>query len=447
MRRLPTVLILLGAAIAPVIIAVRAADPPATGNQPSLKQQVEQLVHDLDADTLAQRRTAEQRLKVLGPAVLPFFPPPELISASTRETLNKVRYELERRLARESVGPSRVALQGTNTLDHWLRKLTEQTRNRLDTAELPTALGQRALTLDLKESSFWSALDEICRMASLEVQLGPRGTLVLKPVPQPQAGPIGSSGAFRAKVSSIQHTAGLGDEDLLRLRLQLLAEPRLRPLFVRFAMRDMRAGESSAPLPPLSPEAQTELLMSESRLAADPRLDFRLSKNDRRTHVDFQGRFHVTVAAGSEEIRFPNLRELAAEKVLNIARRRGGVTVKLRKIELQRQPDALLTARLDLLITWDAFGPAFESHRSWLLNNRVFLESARADDKGVKSVRELNGGLETTVQGNGAVGVIYTFRDLPVPLPEETFVYVAPTLIIDVPVDVEIKQISIPPKT
>ena len=83
---------------------------------------------------------------------------------------------------------------------------------------------------------------------------------------------------------------------------------------------------------------------------------------------------------------------------------------------------------------YDAGGPAFESHQTWILHNEVFLE----DNDGRKM--RLNGGSETTRQGDGAVAIEYRFVDLPEPLSRYEFVYVVPTLIIDVPVEFEIQS-------
>ena len=91
-------------------------------------------------------------------------------------------------------------------------------------------------------------------------------------------------------------------------------------------------------------------------------------------------------------------------------------------------------------MTYDTGGPAFESHRSWILHNEVYLE-----DPAGKRV-PLNGGSETTQQGDGSLGIEYRFVDLPDPLPEYTFVYVAPTLIVDVPIEFEIQSVPVKPK-
>lgn len=56
---------------------------------------------------------------------------------------------------------------------------------------------------------------------------------------------------------------------------------------------------------------------------------------------------------------------------------------------------------------------------------------------------ELNGGFETTLLSDGATSLEYRFTDLPLPLPlaDDAFVYVAPTLIVDLPVQFHLKAV------
>jgi hypothetical protein len=55
----------------------------------------------------------------------------------------------------------------------------------------------------------------------------------------------------------------------------------------------------------------------------------------------------------------------------------------------------------------------------------------------------LNGASETTQQGNDGLEISYRFVGLPDPLPEYTFVYVAPTLIVDVPIEFQVKSVPV----
>ena len=91
--------------------------------------------------------------------------------------------------------------------------------------------------------------------------------------------------------------------------------------------------------------------------------------------------------------------------------------------------------RLATTVAYDTGGPAFESHRSWMLYNEVYLE----DERGRRV--PLNGGYQTTLQADGAVRIEYRFVDLPEPLPRYAFVYVAPTLIVEAPLEFAIESV------
>jgi hypothetical protein len=88
-------------------------------------------------------------------------------------------------------------------------------------------------------------------------------------------------------------------------------------------------------------------------------------------------------------------------------------------------------------VSYDAGGPAFESHQRWILHNEVFLE-----DRAGKRVN-LNGGSETSLLGEQGTGIEYHFVDLAGHLADYSFVYVAPTLIVDVPVEFEIQSVPV----
>ncbi len=166
-------------------------------------------------------------------------------------------------------------------------------------------------------------------------------------------------------------------------------------------------------------------------------MDFLIPSTVAAKTLELQGKLQCTTAAGNESIRFTDLAQAQVGRGANIARRRGGVTVTLNRLRLARLSAGKQEARIQITVAYDTGGPAFESHRTWILHNEVFLE-----DPAGKRLR-LNGGSETTLQGDGGVGIEYRFVDLPDPLPNYTFVYVAPTLIVDVPIEFEIQSLSV----
>ena len=153
--------------------------------------------------------------------------------------------------------------------------------------------------------------------------------------------------------------------------------------------------------------------------------------------VAVKGKLQCTTAAGNEVIRFTELTKLADGREVNIARRRGGVTVALQRVGVARAAGGKKDLLIRIAVSYDTGGPAFETHRTWMLHNEVYLE----DPAGKRL--PLNGGSETTQQGNDGLGILYRFVGLPDPLPEYTFAYVAPTMIVDVPIEFQIKSVPV----
>jgi hypothetical protein len=210
------------------------------------------------------------------------------------------------------------------------------------------------------------------------------------------------------------------------------AEPRLRPLFVRIAEADFAADSGAAPLLLFSPKAVTELPMT-SRGPVQFNVLFKSPEGDAITAATVRGRVTVHVAAAPAEVRFT---DLIKNRVVYL--RRGGVSVTLKRTNVTTKPDGTRELRARLSVTYDDGGPEFESHRTWIYHNEVRLESA----DGTRHAAEA--GFETTQQVDGGVELEYRFTGLPARgLHEWQLVYVAPTLLIDVPVEFAFENVPI----
>lgn len=418
-----------------------------------LEGEVRQLVADLSAETRAQRMAAEKRLIELGSRALPHLPAPELLpSVSVKEAVRRIRSELERTAARESVLPSRVTLASKLSFEEALAEISRQTGNRLDGRLLSESQLKRPADLDLEGVAFWQVLDDLAARFQVryEYDAVARG---LKLIPAEAGGktaenPVSYGGAFRIEglpAERIQRAAGRGkdpkaraSEDLLRVSLVLMPEPRLRPLFLHYATSDITVRTADkVSLKAFSPEASYELPLGEGGGTTRIQLDFLIPATLAPKALELQGKLQCTTAAGNEQIRFTEIARAQESGGGNIARRRGGVTVTLNRMRVARLSPGKQEARIAVTVAYDTGGPAFESHRTWILHNEVFLEDSTG-----KRLR-LNGGSETTLQGDGGVGIEYRFVDLPDPLPNYTFVYVAPTLIVDVPIEFEIQSVPV----
>lgn len=463
----------LGAVLAVLFLSrgeMRAAEPvrahsPATlhsppsatpredaASSPALEKTVNELLRELDAPLRSRREAAMQKLRALGPEVLPVIPPPELLpSAAVQEAMGKIRVELERQLAEKSILPSRVTLSGQRSHAAWLVELHRQTGNRLGTERIPAAVLQQPLRVELSAVPYWDAVETLLRSAKARVSdERERRQLALEPNGPRAAGAATSSGAFRISSDggTLRKAFVKSEGRLLRVSLDVFAEPRLRPLFLHYAGSEIIAATATGEeLPPLSPEAKFEIALGEGGSHAALHLDFLTHSAQPSGPIDLRGRFWMTTAAAQEPIRFKNLQELQARPGRGVARRRGGVTVTVKRVEWSALPPVVepgkssagAELRVEVQVHYDVGGPAFESHRTWILHNAVFLETAGGEKI------PLNGGSTTRQQADGAIVLEYRFLNVPRALAEYAFVYITPTLILDVPVDFRLNSVPVRP--
>lgn len=400
-----------------------------------LRKHVDELLKALDHPQAAERAHAERTLLERGPEVLPFLPPPERIrSVAVREAIARIRIQLERRAARESALASRVSLDGEHTVHHLLRELYAQTRNRIGLAPQVADRGTRSLTVHWEQTPFWEAVDDLARQLDLHPEFdAAQGQVLLQSADSNvRELAVQRRGPFRFAVLAAQVRPIVGDDDhrLLRITGRLALEPRLRPLFVHFAAADLGVDG----LAPWNRNARYELPLGDAGRAAPVQFDFVLPAKDRRATLDLRGKLQVHLAAATEHIRFDQT-ALAAGTI----RRRGGVSVRLREVAFDQQPGEPLRAEIKVLVGYDTGGPAFESYRTWVFHNAASLESSVPGGPGRVTYSEF----DTSLQSNGAIGVDYRWDRLTGPASQYEFVYEAPTLLLDLPLDLDVRAIPV----
>jgi len=434
--------------VLPIVSAANSAQKKGgDGSAAQLRRDVNRWTEQLSSDELAVRARAESELLKLGPAALPLLQAPELArDVSAREALRRVRQQLELRQARESVKPSKVTLKGRFELENVLREIERQTGNRLTRKRLSKSARRRTIELDWNQASFWHVLDELCRDGKLQWQAqttGGTSSAISFLDAQHKKGEATSPpiitvyGPFRMSLISVAVRPLVGNDTqrLLRMQVALHVEPRLRPLFLKYAEADVVATDGSGMvLPPFNPKAQYEIALGSGGSDLALRFDFLIPNDTTPARVGLTGTLSLTVAGGQERIEF-----LDVDRSEGVARRRGGVTVKLTKITRLADPEKRerRALRLATRVGYDAGGPAFESHRTWIFHNEAFLESPTGQRI------EKSGAVNVSLHADGAVGVEFPFADLPKELKDWKFVYVAPTLILDVPIQLSFSKIDV----
>ncbi len=406
------------------------ADPVAEPVD-ELQATIQTLIRQLEASTLLERARAERELNELGPKILRWLPPKELLPGpASRAAVDRLRNQLQRRLATDSAKPSRITIDGTDRLDELLAEISRQTGNPTRLAAEPP---ETTHVWKLENRTYWTAIDEICRLAKLTPRF-PGNAAGLELVPSEREIPPGTichAGVLRGVVTSatVQPIAGQAAHRLVRVEGELAFEPRLRPLFVHFQAGSFTAtGPGKKSLSAWNPAAKYELPMTDASRRTTFRWDFLAPADDLPEEIAIQGRVLVQLAAATEEIRF----DLPAKQG-EVLRRRGGVSVRLQEAELTGD-DNSSSARLTVTVSYDTGGPAFESHRTWVYHNAAWIEA----DKTRLPLTDFDALLQT----DGSVQLEYRFRDLPKDKPLR-FVYEAPTLLLDVPFDVAFERVEV----
>lgn len=447
-----TVVLSLVVLAAPGLRAARgqaAAESPVT-----LRSTIEELLRELEAPKLADRRRAERTLLDLGPDALPLLPAPELTpNVSVREAVRCVRVQLERRAAKESALASRITLSGETTVAELLAQFTKQTRNRVELSDKARDAAKMSLSVDFDDRPFWECLDEVCERLKLRAEFdAQRSSLKLIPLKpdDPAELAVQRTGPFRLAIHSaeIRPVVGATDRRLLRVAGRIALEPRLRPLFLHFATSEMKGSVvEGKSLAPFSPAARYEHPVSDAGREVPVQFDYLLPNStdpDEKaapTKINLSGRIALQLAAGTERIVFDK-----TSQTTGASRRRGGVTVRLREVKFEPLVDAAdkpadpLRAEIGVAVSYDAGGPAFESHRTWMFHNAVYLET--------EAGRRIDfTEYDTNQQADGAVAVGYRWDKLAAPATQYKFVYEAPTLILDLPLEVKLDGIRVKPMT
>lgn len=408
-----------------------AADDPVD----ELQADVERWIKQLDAPALAERREAERQLLDLGPRILRCLPPPDLIrSASSKDAVNRIQIQLQRRLASDSAKASRVTLSGEFSLPELLTEITKQTTNAVHLGKDIPDSATKVRTWKFDKATFWDAIDEICRETKFVPTSHPESAgLMLSPALAGQPQPvICRVGALRAALIEAHHQPVAGDptKRLLRLRGELAFEPRLRPLFVHFKAGDFSAADPDGQeIANWNPDARYELPMAGASRHTQLTWDFVTPADAVPKTLSLKGRLLVQLAAATEPIRFE---KLATNR--EVLRRRGGVSVRLNQAEFAGDDADDRSATVKITVNYDTGGPAFESHRTWVYHNAAWLEDSRR--------RYPFTDFDTLSQTDGSVQLEYRFQHLPPP-DSLKFIYEAPTLLLDVPFDVEFGDVKV----
>jgi hypothetical protein len=345
----------------------------------------------------------------------------------------------------KELAPVAFTLQEANlSVNKALNELARQTGSQVEDRRREKD-ENKLLKLDLKNATFWQALDTIAKAADARVSLYERdGKIALIDGPH-QLLPVSYNGLFRVVVKEIHlHHYLDADTHSCDIKLEVAWEPRFQPLFMEtrpdsLVVQDDKGRAIEIPEEGRGPAAIGRATVNTItvRIPAPQRSAKQLGL--------FKGSLSVTGPSKMLTFTFDKLSKI--EKAAEVKKEtKQGVTVQLRELRSEGGGgDEVWT--VGLLLEYPADGPKFESFQSWIVNNQIYLEKETA---GIKQRFPPNLGYETDDQSDTKAIIRYRFGDEPDKkltlgkFSDWKLVYSTPGRIADVAVPFEFKELPLP---
>jgi hypothetical protein len=422
-----------------VLLISTAGGLPARGqseaSDAALRDRVNQLVERLGSDKPEARESAMAALTKLGPKVLSLLPDSAALPASPRkDQIEKLRTAL--RKAEDEINPaaSRVTLEGKGIrLTEALQQLQKQTGNPITDMreQLGADVTNPALDLQFRDKPFFEAFAEVARLAEVGMEFySGDGSIGIKPaMAEGGATPVQFTGPFRIALKQI----GLARDfeagtSVANLQFEAAWEPRLRPMLLKLKANEIKVvDDRGKEVKPQMDNESDEVVVRPENPVAEINLNLQAPERDAKKLKSLKVKAELTIPAGIKVFRFPNL----AQENVNL--KQGDVGVTLQDVEVEEQ-----TWKVHVELTYPGEGPAFESYRQGLFNNRIWLQ--RSDG----SRFEHNGGFNSTGSDGGKLGFEYIFVDAPGKPSDFQLVYETPSKVITIPLEFEFKDVPLP---
>ena len=400
----------------------------------ALRDRVLQLIERLDDPKPEARDEAEARLIKLGARALPLLPDPASVTSKERkERLEKVRATLRQAEEETSTVASRVTIQAKAIrLSEALGLIQKQTGNGI--TDLREQLGGEttnpAFDLDIHDVLFHEALDRVARLAEVSVNAftgdGTIGITAGMPSKDPL---IQYVGPFRVAFKQLTEVRDLqAGTSAASAQLEVAWEPRLRPMLLTLKSDGLAVkDDKNREVKPQAMMESNEVVLRPENPAVEMNLNLEAPDRSAMKLSSFRIKADVTLPAGIKTFRFPSL---AQE---NVTQKQGDVSATLQNVEIDEQ-----VWKVNVELVYPGNGPAFESYRQGLFNNRIWLQKADG------SRFEHNGGFSNTSSDGGKLGFEYLFVDAPGKPADYQLVYETPSKVVTIPLEFEFKNVPLP---
>ena len=400
----------------------------------ALRDRVLQLIERLDDPKPEARDEAQARLIKLGARALPLLPDPASVTSKERkERLEKVRATWRQAEQETSTGASRVTIQAKAIrLSEALGLIQKQSGNGITDLreQLGVEVTNPAFDLDIQNVPFHEALDRVAGLAEVSVNAftgdGTIGITAGTPAKDPL---IQYVGPFRVAFKQLTEVRDLqAGTSAASAQLEVAWEPRLRPMLLTLksdglAVKDDKDRE----VKPQAMMESNEVVLRPENPAVEMNLNLEAPDRSAVRLSSFRVKADVTLPAGIKTFRFPSL---AQE---NVTLKQGDVSATLQNVELDEQ-----VWKVNVELVYPGNGPAFESYRQGLFNNRIWLQKADG------SRFEHNGGFSNTSSDGGKLGFEYLFVDVPGKPADYQLVYETPSRVVTIPLEFEFKNVPLP---
>lgn len=406
----------------------QAASPDTT---PAPQVQVERLVRQLDDDRASQRKGAEEALIQLGPSILDLLPAAEAPgSAERRERLARVRTTLQKARAEQAVTASLVSVTGSVAVRDALKKISEQSGNKLFGFEEV----DKQIELQLDKVPFWVALDQILDAGGLTLDPYSADERGLAVVAVENAVPRHNTracyqGIFRFEptlVSSVRDLRST-EQGVTRVRITINWEPRTKPILLSQKLKNVTAVDDAGKTLAVQGSEGTLSASLEGDIPfVELEYPFALPDRQAKRIATLSGTLDALLPGEVERFEFDNL-----DKANQVAQKRAGVTVTLQQVRQNDEAQEVLVR-----VQFASAAGALESHRGWVYKNLAYLVSQ-------DGARLEYGGQRLMSQEENAIGIAFVFAPER-PMSEYRFVYETPSMIVSQPVKFELKDIELP---
>ena len=400
--------------------------------------QVDQLVKLLAHGQLNRRSQAHQTLMSMGPAVLDLLPAESTqLPAEAISRLKTIRQDLYKQVAKQSTAATAISISGDFKLQEVLDQLAQQSGVEFRT----DADTNRLIDVAFDQQPFWEVVDSVLDFVKLDI--APFGAEHASQFILVDRNTNGISRSELARYESVfriapvrvtkSRTFANPAVDSTKLFLHVSWEPRIQPVLMQLALKDVKAVDSAGwDISPENKDAVRTINLEGEGRFTELSLPLLPTSPEAKSIRSITGHFDTMLPARSESFRFSVVS--ASNDELPLVYSKAGVDVILQAL---KTVDSRLVC--DLKVHYKNAGRAFESHRGWVFKNPCVLVNAKGD-----SIKPSS--RETIGQGQNFVSFRFEF-DTAMDLKRDlgySIKYFTPTLLVERRVPFTLSGIPLP---